>query len=351
MTHPTAWLLWWLAALVAALVTQNPLYLTTILLVAIWVGVHAGGEGEAVGRPGLRLVVRLGLPIVVFTALFNMLTIHVGATVLFRIASRIPVVGGPITLEALAFGLIAGLNLVTLIAVFSVFNLAADYRALLRMLPGFVFQAGLVTSIALAFVPQTLAALQEIREAQMIRGHRFRGWRDLLPLFLPLLTSGLERSIQLAEAMESRGFGGPRLRSERRSLRPQLAVLGGLFATLPGLGLATLAGERALGLALLALGAALVIWGLRRGSSGRLTHRTRYRPPAWERRDLVLAGASVLLATALVAIKVAAPASLLFYPYPRLTWPPFNPWIGALLLMLALPVALVGRHERAAGDE
>lgn len=341
MFHPTAWLLWWLAALLAALLTQNPLYLTVILLAAAWVGTSLRRiEPEGPSQPGLGLVLRLGPLLVVLTGLFNGLTIHVGGTVLARIPGHIPVLGGPITLEAFAFGLMTGLNLVTLLAIFGTFNLAANYRAMLRMVPGFVFQAGLVTSIALVFVPQTLRALEEIREAQMIRGHRFRGWRDLPPLFLPLLTSGLERSIQLAEAMESRGFGGPRLQPAQHSLWPQLAVLGGLFSAVAGLGSLTLTAQPAIGVILLAAGGSLALWGLRRGSAGRLIRRSRYRPPPWQHRDLVLAGGSLVLVVGMLVVNALNPGALRFYPYPRLTWPPFDPVIGALLLLLVLPVIL-----------
>ncbi|MCZ7575369.1 MAG: energy-coupling factor transporter transmembrane protein EcfT [Ardenticatenaceae bacterium] len=348
MFHPTAWLLWWLAALLAALLTQNPLYLTVVLLAAIWVGVSLrGAKPGGPSRPGLGLVLRLGPLLTLFTALFNALTIHVGATILARVPDHVPLLGGPITLEALIFGLMTGLNLVTLLAIFGTFNLAADYHAMLRMVPGFVFQAGLVTSIALAFVPQTLAALEEIREAQMIRGHRFRGWRDLPPLFLPLLTSGLERSIQLAEAMESRGFGGPRLQPMQPSVWPPFAILCGLFAALAGLGLVTLTAHAGAGLVLLAGGGLLALWGLRRGSISRLTRRSRYRPPSWQRRDLVLAGASVTMAGTILIINGLKPAALRFYPYPRLSWPPFEPLIGMLLLLLVLPVLMMPPPHRA----
>lgn len=349
--HPTAWLLWWLAALIAALVLQNPLYQVVVLLAALWVGMSLEkGAPDQFARPGLGLVFRLGPPMVLLTALLNALTIHVGATVLVRIPTWVPVLGGPITLEAAMFGLTTGLSLVTLVAIFIAFSLAADYRALLGMAPGFVFQAGLVTSIALAFVPQTLAGLREIREAQMIRGHRFRGWRDLLPLLLPLLTTGLERSIQLAEAMESRGFGGPRPPT-KASIWSQLSVLGGLLACIAGLGLLTLTPRAGTGLVVLVGGALVGLWGLRHGSRAVPIRRSRYRSPRWERRDLTLAGASVILAFILLTINVVRPGEFRFYPYPKVVWPSFDPLIGGLLLLLALPALLENRGERRSKKE
>jgi energy-coupling factor transport system permease protein len=54
-----------------------------------------------------------------------------------------------------------------------------------------------------------LNQFQQIREAQSIRGHRFRGIRDLLPVLMPLLMGSLERAFQLAETMTARGFHQP----------------------------------------------------------------------------------------------------------------------------------------------
>ncbi len=202
--HPVVWLLWLLAAALPALTTRNPLYLVIVLLAAALV-YQAVAARSPFGRDW-RLVLRFALTLWAFTLAFDVLTWHYGATPLLTLPDNWPVVGGPITLEALAFGLTSGLALATLLLVFAAFNAAVDHYQLLRLLPPFIYQAGLVTSIALTFVPQTVASLRDIREAQMLRGHRFRGLRDLVPLLLPLLTTGLERAIQLAESMEARAF-------------------------------------------------------------------------------------------------------------------------------------------------
>ena len=79
-----------------------------------------------------------------------------------------------------------------------------------------------VTSIAITFVPQTVTRFTEIREAQALRGHRVRRIGDLLPLIIPLLAGGMERSMDLAEAMEARGYGRP---GATRALRPSWSVV------------------------------------------------------------------------------------------------------------------------------
>ena len=128
--------------------------------------------------------------------------------VLFTLPRNWPLIGGPITLEGLLYGLSGGASLFAVLLVFATFNLALDSHRLLRWLPSGLYQAGLVVSIALSFIPQLMSSLQEIREAQRVRGHQFRGVRDWIPLFVPLITTALERSLTLAESMEARGFGG-----------------------------------------------------------------------------------------------------------------------------------------------
>jgi len=341
--HPAVWLLWLLAATVPALTTRNPLYLVIVLLAAALV-YQAVAESSPLGRDW-RLVLRFALTLWAFSLAFNVLTWHYGATPLLSLPDHWPVVGGPITLEALVFGLTSGLALATLLLVFAAFNAAVDHYALLRLLPPFLYQAGLVTSIALTFVPQTVASLRDIREAQILRGHRFRGLRDLIPLLMPLLTTGLERAIQLAESMEARGLAhghtpsGPRLAHRFGLAVASLAVCAGLFtytccmaARTVGL-LITLAGL---------VGSSLVLIRL-----GRSHRRTHYRRSRWLPADTHLA----LVSAAVIALTLARlwldPTALAYDPYPALTWPSFDPVLGSSLVLLAVPAlkgVLNGTH-------
>ena len=78
--------------------------------------------------------------------------------------------------------------LLTLITLFAAFNLRVDQAQILRLTPSFIYEAGLIVSIAVAFVPQMVLSAREIREAQRIRGHRMRRVRDMLPFLMALLT-------------------------------------------------------------------------------------------------------------------------------------------------------------------
>jgi energy-coupling factor transport system permease protein len=210
------------------------------------------------------------------------------------------------------------------------------------MTPGFLYQAGIVTGIAVAFVPQMVATWQAIREAQQVRGHKVRGLRDLLPLLLPLLVTGLERAMNLAESMEARGFGGQILvASPRQRLAHQLALLGGL--ALVGLGLAVNGfwpELRLVGTLQLAGGVLLMVWSF--WDVGRRSKRTRYHHWPWSRLDRIVAALGLTGALAWIAIMIAQPGWLHYYPYPPYSpWPSFNFVVGLVLLLLAAPGLLM----------
>ena len=213
-----------------------------------------------------------------------------------------------------------------------------------RATPAFAFQVGTVISIAITFVPQMVLSAAEIRQAQRIRGHRFRGIRDLLPLVMPLLATSLERAIQLAETMEARGFAtvlnpDSSESSHRRAIWAQAGLLATLLGLLTGLFLLSfVAGASAWGWGLLILsgaGMGALLWG-----QGRQVRRTRYRHPSWQAHDTVAAIAGGIALAAVIIGKLVAPQTLAYSPYPpNSLLPPFNPYIGAALLLLALPAA------------
>jgi energy-coupling factor transport system permease protein len=334
MYHPLTWLLWLAAAVVPALTTRNPLYLLILLLTIAVVYVALGARSPLASSWGVFL--RAGLFLWGTTFLFDALTAHYGTTVLFSLPRSWPLIGGRITLEAVVFGMTSGLALITLLLIFAVFNTLVDHYRLLRLMPPFLYQAGVVASIALTFVPSTARSLREIREAQMVRGHRFRGLRDLLPLFMPLVTSGLERAIQLAEAMEARGFGRATAPAPASSSFYRLALAGTTLACCIGLfGYSYSPAGRWPSLALFFAGLSALLAVLHR--MGRATGRTRYRRDLWRRRDTLVSLASGVVLMGFVGLLVLLPQALAYPIYPQVTWPSFEPLIGLALLPIIAP--------------
>ncbi len=335
MLDARVWLLWALTTLVTASSTRSPLYVIVMLLTTTVVGgTCATGEGRRAPLSPLRFAI-IAVPL---SALFNGLTVHFGDTVLFHLPDWLPLLGGAITLEALVFGALNGLTLTVIFSAFSVFNQVTPVRDLIKLTPRAFHEGGVVLSIALTFIPQTTRSLQRIREAQAVRGHRVQGIRDWLPIVVPLLVSGLERAMGLAEAMVARGYGA--VTDEDQPFRTQVLLVLGLLVLLGGwLAYLFRAAWRIPAVAAMVAGAAVigfVVW-----MSGRAVQHTVYRARGWTSGDtFAVLGCALTLAVALTQREV-----LYYSPYPGLTLPSFDPFIGLALLGLLVPAIVTVAQE------
>ena len=345
--HSLAWLAWLAAAVAALSATRNPLYLALAVLCLALVGSALPGEPSRPLRPVAAW--KIGLFFILAAAVFNALTSHYGATRLFTIPGKLPLISGDVTLEALVYGATNGLALAGLLGAFWVLGQALPVRALVGLIPRAFYPLAVVATIAVTYLPATLRQFQQIREAQAVRGHALRGLRDWLPLFLPLLVGGLERAMQLAEAMTARGFAslGEVPASPFQRVWPRLAMLTGLLL-LAGGWMLRLAGLAQAVSWLLIAGGAMTI-GLGLWAFGRRFPRSTYRPPAWRAADtLSLCGALLVLGGFLLPLPGLGSAAGWYTPYPRLSIPPFSPWLGLALLGLLGPLAgyLLSKHPR-----
>jgi energy-coupling factor transport system permease protein len=338
--HPLAWVAWLVSTLVALSATRNPLYLTLVLLSTGMVKLSLGPSEGASG--GSISLLRFGLVIVPFSALFNALIAHFGTHVILRLPAGLPVIGGIVTLEGLVFGAINGLILLGILAAFTTLIQALPIRALTGMIPRAFHPVAVVVSIAVTFVPTTLTQFQQIREAQALRGHRMRGLHDWGPLFMPLLIGGLERALQLAEAMTARGFAGTSDTEQDTTTR--LAMLLGMALLLAGWLLRLVWGQEVLGFGLLLAAISMILGALWR--AGRRYPRTTYRRQPWTGWDwAVLLGAALVLAVFL--LPGIDRLSLFYTPYPVLSLPAFDPWIGIAILGLLAPALYHLGHDPA----
>jgi energy-coupling factor transport system permease protein len=335
MLDARVWLAWALTTLVLASSARNPLYIVVLLLVTTVVGVaYVPSQGRRAPLSPLRFAA-VAVPL---SALFNGLTVHIGNTVLFRLPGWIPLLGGPLTLEAFLFGATNGLTLTAIFSGFAVFNQVTPVRDLAQLTPRAFHEAGVVLSIALTFIPQMRRSLNRIREAQAVRGHRVRGLRDWLPVVVPLLVSGLERSMGLAEAMVARGYGA--ISDRGQSLRTQGVLILGLLALLGGwLTFLLVPTWQEAGVGAMIGGAVFILGAV--WLAGRTVRHTVYRARRWTAHDtLVLAGCGLPLALVLLPLPLLDRASLYYSPYPGLTLPTFDPFIGLALLGLLMPAVV-----------
>jgi len=343
MRDVRAWLLWAVTMLIVSSRTRNPLYIVLLLLALAIVDSVYTPRTQRGRTPSPFRFLRYTVPI---AAAFNAVTVHYGEHVLFRLPEWIPLFGGTVTLEATLYGAINGLALTLIFAAFTILNRVTPVHDLVRLAPKALHESGVALSIALTFMPQTTRSLQRIREAQALRGHRVRGLRDWLPIVVPLLVSGMERSLCLAEAMVARGYGAVADRGQ--PLRTRLLLALGLMGLLGGwVGWTFWREARAVALAVGVLGVLILVatvW-----LAGRRVARTRYRARHWTRGDTLMVGGSLIaLAVAVLPVPFLPVETLVYSPYPRLIWPEFSPWVAALLLGVLAPAMVAPPDEGGA---
>jgi len=241
--------------------------------------------------------------LVIRTVLFA-LSGHQGSHVLFQLPEiGLPppfggaVFGGSVTREVLITGINEGLRLTAILAAFGAFASLANTVDLVQLVPGFLFDAGLVVAIAMSLTPQMVRSAGDIREAQQMRGGKAR-WINVPQILVPLLGVAMERSIALAESMDSRGYATGNSRSTSAATWRAATIVAALFTTATAC-LWALGKGGNLNLAAAVVGAAAVAICMH--SVSKLNRRTRYRPHAWNARDRWVAGLSVVVALIAVA--------------------------------------------------
>jgi len=200
---------WSLSTLGSALITNNPVYRILVLLAAANVVVALAADRARALALGLTLAGA-------FAVALNVLLGHSGMHVLVVLPGWLPGIGGPLTLESLAYGLDVAGGLAAAILAVAPLSLAADPTELVDALPRVFERAGTSLAAALGFVPAIAQSFTAVSDAQRMRGWRPRGPRSWGEVLVPVMVTAIENSIQLAESMESRGFGaGPRTRYPR----------------------------------------------------------------------------------------------------------------------------------------
>lgn len=196
---------WSATCIFIVLSTTNPAYKAAVLVAAL-VALATG-----VGLRRMRGVLTGVVLIAAFAVLLNFVSAHLGATVLFALPDQIPALGGPYTLEALAFGATGGLTIAAAILAAAPFSLLLASHEVMDALPAALSRTGAAIAASLNLVPAVAASFVQVTEAQRLRGWRPRGPRSWSEIVVPVVLTSVEGSIQLAESMEARGFGsGPR---------------------------------------------------------------------------------------------------------------------------------------------
>jgi energy-coupling factor transport system permease protein len=341
--HPGAWWLWALGLAAAASRTQNPVPL--LLILAVGGLVVSARRSTAPWAKSYGAFLKLALLIIAIRIAFQALlsTGSQGPTVLFTLP-QLPMpegsglkLGGEVTLEAVLQAFYEGLQLAVILCCVGAANALGSARRLLRSVPGALYEIGVACVIALTFAPQLVTDAQRVRAAHRLRGRPTRGLGSLKRLAMPVLEGALEHSVELAAAMDSRGYG--RTTDDSRVSRRLTAVLvfGGLLGVCVGVyGLLDGTTSSWLGLPMLGLGSALAAVGVAVG--GRRTGRSKYRPDPWALPEWLVAGCGASAAVAMFVNVGRAPEELYLASVTMV--PPVPLLACAGILVAALPAVL-----------
>jgi energy-coupling factor transport system permease protein len=187
-------------------------------------------------RPALSLL-KYTVYVAAFLVLFSIL-VSSGSTVLFEI--------GPLTvrLESLLFAASMCLRLFLAIAAFSLLTFTVHPDQLLQAMSKYGFRTMTGLSIATRMYPTIAADSSNIEDAMRARGVEFdlgsliQKARARAPVMMPLLLNSLDRSMDIAEAMEARGFGaGKRTHFFDPPIKLRHKIMGACFVFAAAFGL------------------------------------------------------------------------------------------------------------------
>jgi energy-coupling factor transporter transmembrane protein EcfT len=220
--HPLAWWLW--SALLATTLVRLHNTWVTILAIAGLALIVRKYKSEGPWAMSFSWAIKLSLFVIAFRVFVGVVIgVPVPGHTLFSIPN-IPLphwmagitLGGPVTWERLSGTFVESLNIAAIIAVFGAATSLTNPKSVLKSMPPIFYEVGVVLVIATTITPQLVTNLQRIRIAQKLRGistSKFLSWRQIA---MPLLEDSLARALDLAAAMDSRGYGYSRKRSKYR---------------------------------------------------------------------------------------------------------------------------------------
>ena len=149
---------------------------------------------------------------------------------------------GTALVQAIAFS-IRFLGVVSAFSIFFMTTSADDLGLALEKIHApysiaFTFTTAVRLVPTMAVDAQTVVDAQRSRGLELDKGNFMKRIRNYVPILIPLIISAIRRSVELAEALEARGFGATEKRTSIVTLKMRAADYAVIIATIIGLGIA-----------------------------------------------------------------------------------------------------------------
>lgn len=161
-----------------------------------------------IGTDGFVKVLKqtlLSVPLVLFCALINMLINHRGVTPFLYINDK------PITVEAAANGFFTGIMLVSLVMLFSYYNVMMPQHKFLYLFSKAAPVTALMISMTVRYIPLCMRIYSETMNSANVILRKEKGFFKKIQfykyVFLSCVTKSLEYTIGASLAMQSKGYG------------------------------------------------------------------------------------------------------------------------------------------------
>jgi energy-coupling factor transport system permease protein len=164
---------------------------------------------------------------------------------LMNLVTSFVVAGYVVTAKSVESAAAMTLRFVVLVESFSIFFLTTspDHLGLALEQTHIPYEFCFAFTTAVRFVPvlaeeaQTIMDAQKARGLELERGNFLKRIRNYIPILIPLIVSAIRRSLELAEAMESRAWGATKNRTNLYVLKMHrgdfvlIAITFGILAT------------------------------------------------------------------------------------------------------------------------
>ena len=224
LRHPLTWWIWSMALAVAIVRADSPI--AAIAAVGVAALMVKKYSEDAPWSRSFWWSLKLGVFII---AIRTLIAVLIGVPIPGTTLVTLPIlplpdwiagirIGGTVTLERLSSSIHEGVIIASVIALFGAATSLTSPHRLLRVAPVFIYEIGVSLVIATSVLPQMVTSIGRIRKAHILRGDENPKWRKIA---IPLLEDALSRSLDLAAAMDSRGYGISRVRSRYKADRWQ----------------------------------------------------------------------------------------------------------------------------------
>lgn len=205
--HPAPCFLYYMSLVILAMIIYHPLFLFLALYFQILLNIMQDGGKKL--KQSIKYYIVLGLLMVIINPLIS----HRGQTVLFYLFDN------PITLEAVIYGVVMMMSLLTVLIAFVSYNMVITPNKFMYLFSSLFSKTAFMCMMAMRFVPllknrsQDIVMVQKTRGSDTTTGNFLQRMKNGMQILNILITWSLEEAIITSRSMRARGYGITKARS------------------------------------------------------------------------------------------------------------------------------------------